>query len=103
MNNIEEDPLNPMELKSLLHKKGIPLRYMGKICTTSTLNHTREIAVIEVIARAAKLLIRDGMVFLSEDEDAGFTQKNISKCLQHYLHEIFNLVDDGKRDKMSSV
>ena len=73
LNNIDEDPLNARELKTTLHKRGIPMRYLGKICTNAQLNHTREIAVIEIIARASKLLIRDGLVFLSEDEDAGFT------------------------------
>ena len=72
LNEIEEDPLNPYELKNLMHKRGIPLRYIGKICTQAELNHTREISVTEVIARASKVLIKDGLVFLSEDEEAGF-------------------------------
>lgn len=89
LNAVEEDPLNSRELKKVLHSRGIPMRYLGKICTTAELNHTREIAVIEVITRAAKLLIKEGLVFLSEDEDAAFTGNNIKRCIQHYLHEIF--------------
>jgi len=57
------------------------LRLLGKICTTAALNHTREIAVTEVVARAAKKLVKDGLVFLSEDEEAGFTTGNIKKCV----------------------
>ena len=41
------------------------------------------------------MLIKDGLVFLSEDEEAGFTSNNIKKCVQHYLHEIFNISEDG--------
>ena len=57
------------------------MRLLGKICTTAALNHTREIAVTEVVARAAKKLVKDGLVFLSEDEEAGFTTGNIKKCV----------------------
>lgn len=103
LNTMDEDPLNSLELKQLMHRRGIPMRFLGKLCTNSKFNHIREIAVIEIISRAAKLLIRDGLVFLSEDRDAGFTCKNINKCVTHYLHEIFNLVDEDKRNKLSSV
>lgn len=91
LNNVDEDPLNSRELKKLMHEKGLPMRYLGKICTNAQLNHTREIAVIEVLSRAARMLIKDGLVYLSEDEETGFTSTNIKKCVQHYLHEIFNL------------
>lgn len=36
------------------------------------MNHIRELATIEVISRSAKLLIRDGLTFLADDEDTGF-------------------------------
>lgn len=47
--------------------------------------------VIEVIARSAKLLIKDGLTFLADDEEAGFKSENIKKCILHYLLEIFNM------------
>lgn len=47
--------------------------------------------VIDVVARAAKLLIKDGLTFLADDEEAGFKGENIKKCVLHYLHEIFNM------------
>jgi hypothetical protein len=47
--------------------------------------------VIEVIARSAKLLIKDGLTFLSDDEETGFKDENIKKCVLHYLLEIFNM------------
>jgi hypothetical protein len=53
LNNIDEDPLSSDELKKVMHKRGLPLRYLGKICSHAALNHTREIAVIEIISRAA--------------------------------------------------
>ena len=55
------------------------------------MNHVREMAVIEVIARSAKQLIKDGLTFLAEDEEAGFRSSNIKRCVLHYLQEIFNL------------
>ena len=54
------------------------------------LNHIREICTIEVIARSAKLLVKDGLTFLADDEEAGFAAENIKKCVLHYLLEIFN-------------
>ena len=51
--------------------------------------------VVEVIARSAKLLIKDGLTFLADDEEAGFQSENIKKCVLHYLLEIFNS-DDGQ-------
>ena len=57
LNNVIEDPLNPDDLRDVMHQRGVPLRLLGKICTTALLNHTREIAVTEVVARSAKLLI----------------------------------------------
>jgi hypothetical protein len=47
-----------------------------------------------VIARSAKLLIKDGLTFLADDEEAGFQSHNIKKCVLHYLLEIFN-ADQG--------
>ena len=51
----------------------------------------REMAVVEVIARSAKVLIKDGLTFLADDEEAGFKSENIKKCVLHYLQEIFNM------------
>lgn len=96
LNNVDEDPLSSEELKKVLHSRGIPLRYLGKICTGAGLNHTREIAVIEVISRAAKTLIKDGLIFLSEDEEAEFSNLNIRKSVHHYLKEIFNMKHDNQ-------
>lgn len=49
------------------------------------------------------MLIKDGLVFLSEDENAGFTQNNIKKCVQHYIHEIFNHSEDGNSNQPTAV
>ena len=59
------------------------------------MNHIRELCVIEVIARSAKLLIKDGLTFLADDEEAGFQADNIKKCVLHYLLEIFNVDDQN--------
>ncbi len=70
------------------------MRLLGTICTKATLNHTREIAVTEVVARSAKKLIKDGLLFLSEDDESGYTMLNINTLVKHYLHEIFGANDD---------
>lgn len=90
LNQVEVDPLNGNMFEQEMHARGISMRYLGKVCTQAQLNHIREIAVIEVIARAAKVLIKDGLTFLADDEEAGFKSANIKKCVLHYLLEIFN-------------
>ena len=90
LNNVIEDPLNPEELREVMHSRGVPLRMLGKICTTAQLNHTREIAVTEVVARSAKLLMLDGIRFLSSDDENAFTGANLKKLIASYLREIFN-------------
>jgi len=42
------------------------MRHLGKVCSEAALNHTRELLVIEVVSRCAKLLIRDGLAVLAE-------------------------------------
>ena len=42
------------------------MRNVGRIAMEAKMNHTKELAVIEVLSRCAKLLIRDGLVVLAE-------------------------------------
>mmetsp|Transcript_10433 Transcript_10433/g.10476 ORF Transcript_10433/g.10476 Transcript_10433/m.10476 type:complete len:190 (-) Transcript_10433:1090-1659(-) len=90
LNNVEEDPLTSDQLEVLFHSRGVSMRHLGKLCTFAQLNHQRKMGVIEVIARCAKVLIRDGLTFLADDEEAGFKKDNIHKCVLHYILEIFN-------------
>ena len=53
------------------------MRMIGLVSTQAGLNHVREMAVIEVIARAVKVLVKDGLTFLAEDEKAGFNDTHI--------------------------
>ena len=58
--------MDSLALEKLLHERGLCMRHIGKICSEAALNHTRELLVIEVISRCAKLLIRDGLAILAE-------------------------------------
>ena len=66
LNELEEDPLSATELRDLIHGRGLCMRHLGKLCSEAALNHTRELLVMEVISRCAKLLIRDGLAVLAE-------------------------------------
>ena len=66
LNQIEEDPLSTKDLIDLMHSRGVCMRHIGKLCSEAVMNHTRELLVMEVIARCAKLLIRDGLAVLAE-------------------------------------
>lgn len=58
--------------------------------------------MIEVIARSAKVLIKDGLTFLADDEEAGYKSENIKKLVHHYLLEIFNL-EQGHHGSTQSI
>ena len=58
--------MSSVELRDLMHGRGLCMRHLGRVCSEAALNHTREILVIEVISRCAKLLIRDGLAVLAE-------------------------------------
>jgi hypothetical protein len=36
------------------------------------------------------------LTFLADDEEAGFQNENIKKCVLHYLLEIFNVSEPGE-------
>ena len=77
LNNVDEDPLTPGDLKSLLHRRGICIRHLGILCTEAKLNHTREAIVIEVASRCIKRLIRKAISdifqsFLDRNDDEEF-------------------------------
>ena len=99
LNEVEEDPLSSQQLSQLVHSKGACMRHLGKICTEAQLNHTRELVVIEVVSRCAKLLIRDGLAVLAETEaspdelasndgkrESKYTSQNVKKLILHYIH-----------------
>ena len=39
----------------------------------------------EVLVRSAVHLIKDGLIYLSEDESQTFDDYNIKKCIVHYI------------------
>ena len=49
-----------------MHERGICARFLGRIATDSNMNHIRELAVIEILARCSKLLIKDGLAVLAD-------------------------------------
>ena len=102
LNKVDEEPLSSQQFQDLLHERGACVRNLGKICTDAKLNHTRELAVIEILSRCEKLVIRDSLSVLSErspdepDDEAAasfsnnFTAASIKKCILNQLHNIFD-------------
>ena len=66
LNEVEEDPLSSSEITKMMHSRGLCMRHLGKVCSEASLNHMRELFVIEIVSRCAKLLIRDGLSVLAE-------------------------------------
>ena len=76
----------------MMHSRGINMRYLGRLTTESKFNHIRELAVIEILSRCIKVLIKDGMTFLSDEDESmtSITVLNLKKTILHYFNEIFN-------------
>ena len=72
MDGLDCLPLNGTMLTEEMHKRGINMRYLGRIAQAAKLNHVRELCVREMLARTIKVLIRDGLSFLErvDTEDA---------------------------------
>jgi len=90
LEDLDDGPKNSKELTHAFHKRGINIRYLGRMATEIKHNFLKEIAVREILARAIKVLIRDGLSFL-KDEPNGFTIEDVKKCVLHYLNEILTL------------
>lgn len=72
LDNLDCHPLNGKLLTEEMHKRGINMRYLGRIAQSAKLSHIRELCVREMLARTIKVLIRDGLSFLErvDTEDA---------------------------------
>jgi len=46
---------------------------------------------MDVLTRSVKLLVKDGLTFLAEEEEAGFKGANIKEYIAHYLQEVFQI------------
>ena len=86
--NFDHNPRTSFELTTLMHNRGINMRYLGRIALDASYNYVRELAVREILSRSIKVLIRDGLSFLKEEPN-GFNQIDIKKCILHYLNEVF--------------
>ena len=118
LNDVEEDPLSAQEIAKMMHARGLCMRHLGKVCAEASLNHTRELLVIEVVSRCAKLLIRDGLSVLAEtripiDQDNGeeakepspsqFTGFNVKASVLHYIHQIFDMQNVERGTMATSI
>ena len=89
MYRLVEEPRNCHELTESMHRRGINMRFLGRVATEAKHNFHRELAVREIFARSIKVLIRDGLSFLKE-EPSGFTIVDVKKCVLYYFNEIFS-------------
>lgn len=57
---------NSEDLKNEMHKRGINMRYTGRLVLDCKHNFIKELAVREVLSRSIKVLVRDSLTFLRE-------------------------------------
>eukprot|EP00743_Colponemidia_sp_Colp-15_P010245 GILK01011263.1.p1 GENE.GILK01011263.1~~GILK01011263.1.p1 ORF type:complete len:1014 (+),score=191.11 GILK01011263.1:62-3103(+) len=85
---VTEAPLTGRVVTNEFHHRGINMRFLGRMAVEAPHNHVRELAVREILARTIKVLIRDGLSFLTEDPN-GFVEMDAKKMVIHYLNEVF--------------
>ena len=92
-------PLDSRQLSKEMHAQGISMKFLGRIALTTNHNFIKELAVREVLVRTVKILIRDGLSFLIEDEN-GFNHEDVRKSILHCFNEIFTL--DERKSSMKT-
>eukprot|EP00698_Gefionella_okellyi_P020152 TRINITY_DN6297_c0_g1_i1.p1 TRINITY_DN6297_c0_g1~~TRINITY_DN6297_c0_g1_i1.p1 ORF type:complete len:1269 (+),score=363.22 TRINITY_DN6297_c0_g1_i1:61-3867(+) len=88
LDNLQCTPLNGKQLSEEMHKRGINIRYLGKLAADVKYNHVRELCVREILARTIKVLTRDGISFLPH-----YNENDAKTVVLHYLNEIFSPVE----------
>ena len=58
LDNMEICPFDSESLTKSLHSRGINIRYLGFICTISKIPFIRSLVLVEILARACKVLFR---------------------------------------------
>ena len=58
LDNMELCPFDSESLTRSMHQKGINMRYLGYVCTISTIPFVRSLVLVEMVARACKELYR---------------------------------------------
>ncbi|KAJ4459329.1 putative protein TIF31 [Paratrimastix pyriformis] len=98
LEELECTPLTPEDLTEEMHRRGINMRYLGRIAGTR-LSHLRQLCVREILARTIKVLIRDGLFFMNE-ERPNYTEDDAKAVIVHYLNEIFTPVPTEESNTM---
>jgi len=88
LNNLEITVRSSREFSTVLHERGINIRYLGAIAAEATHNFIREVAIREVLARSIKVLIRDGLDFLKRQTNKDY-DADAKKFVVYYLNEVF--------------
>lgn len=86
LENLECTPLTGADLTAEMHKRGINMRYIGRLAQLR-FSHLRQLAVREMLARTIKVLIRDGLFFMNEGKH--YAEDDAKAVVVHYLNEIF--------------
>eukprot|EP00842_Homolaphlyctis_polyrhiza_P005334 jgi/Hompol1/5801/HPOL_004714-RA len=89
LDTIDVRPFDSASLTGEMHRNGINMRYLGMICTLSTIPFIRKLAIIEMIARVTKVLFRDRMRnAILHFRSVGATQ--IDDQMKSYATSMFN-------------
>ena len=85
------------DLSTLLHERGINIRFLGMIALETKHNFIKEQVIREILARSIKVLIRDGLYFLRKKYTKDY-ETDAKKFVVYYLNEIF-----ANNDRETSV
>ncbi len=104
LNLLDFVPLDSVHLTSLMHQRGINVRYLGIIAEQTLMPHVREMAMCEMVARSCKTLLGERLRALirsytptrRSDSTDDYNLVGIARGLSHQCREgiveMFNLI-----------
>ena len=92
-----EEIISSVDLVTKMQSRGINSRYLGVIAKDSKFNHIRELAVIEILAKSIKNILKDALAQLQEDSllDDTFTYRKLKDYIVKFLNEVLSI---GRQD-----
>lgn len=90
--NFDEDMGSCLEITKTLEKRGIPMRYLGRIIEQLNVNYVKEIVAREMIALSATQVILNSFDYLRKLSNK-MNEFNLKKSLVFHLNNIMGVQD----------
>ncbi|KAJ1345340.1 hypothetical protein BSLG_000853 [Batrachochytrium salamandrivorans] len=89
LDNLDARPFDSLSMTGEMHRNGVNVRYLGMVCSLSTIPFIRNLALTEMVARILKSILRDRIrSAILHFKSVGATQ--IDDQMRSYVTSMFN-------------